>query len=169
MSDIASILAPVGAASGHLLTATEIGKNLKEVFRRPEVDIAAYKQLVLDLLNKLIDAKRAQMQIEEAVMDLQRDLKHRDQFEAELARYTLADTGRGARVLALKPDDPKGEPAHSICPDCAARRKKSILQPDPDNLNYLICFSCKSRFLRVTPEGSGIMSGPVRRPGFDVF
>jgi hypothetical protein len=162
MADIGTIVSLVASGTGSLLSATEIGKNLKEVFRRPEVDLTASKQLVLDLLDELLDAKRAHMQIEEAVMELQRELKDRDQFEAELARYALTDTGRGALVLSLKSDDPKGEPSHSICPGCAGKRKKSILQPAPDNRNFLVCPSCDTRFLRHNPDGSGIMVAPGR-------
>lgn len=169
MSDIAGILSLVGAATSSIVSATEAGKNLKQLFRRPEVDVAASKELVLELLDKLIDAKEAQMQIQDLVLALQGELKQRDQFEAELARYTLSDTGRGAAVYRLKSDDDRGEPAHSICPRCVAKGEKSILQPSLDRHHCLYCPSCKAEFLTMDGEDPTILVAPGRSTRWDAF
>ena len=145
--DIATVIGLTGTAAQTVLTATEIGKNLKQVFRGAEVDVAGGKQLVLELLDKLIDAKAAQVEIHEAVLALQREIEQRDQFETDLSRYVLQDTGRGATVYRLKSDDSSGEPPHSICPACVANRKKAILQPATGRANCLTCPVCNAHFL----------------------
>ncbi|QXH25101.1 hypothetical protein ACTTAK_06645 [Rhodobacter capsulatus] len=159
MTDIATIIGLVSSATSSILGATEAGKNLNEIFRRPEVDVTASKQLVIELLDKLIDAKAAQAEIRDLVLTLQRELQERDQFEAELARYALTKTDRGARIYTLKADDSRGEPLHHICPSCVGQRKKSILQPSVDAYNSLTCPSCKTRFLADTSERGDLTFG----------
>lgn len=168
--DIAALVSLAGTASQTILTATEIGKNLKQAFRAPEIDVAASKQLVLELLDKLIDAKTTQMEIQEAVLTLQRDLQDRDRFEADLARYALEDTGRGAVVYALKQDDGTGDPPHRLCPACVANRKKAILQPATNRQNCLACPVCNARFPADLGHRLHAASAPVRsRRNWDDF
>jgi len=162
MFEIASIVGLVGTATSSIVGATEAGKNLKDIFGRPEVDIAASKQLVLDLLEKLIDAKQAQMEIRDLVMTLQSELKERDQFETDLARYSLTKTDRGATVYRLKEGDPSGEPIHHLCPYCAAKRTKSFLQPAPHRANCLYCTPCKTDFPMSLGDGADFLSAPGR-------
>ncbi len=157
MTDISTLLGYVGTATSSIVGATEAGKNLKQLFGRSEVDVTASKQLVLDLLDKLIDAKSAQMEIQEGVLALQRELQQRDQFEADLVRYELRDTGRGAMVYRLKSDHSGGQPEHSICPACVAKRVKSILQPATGRLNCLQCPICRAEFLADRGQNSDIM------------
>lgn len=164
MPDIATILGAVTSVTGNLLSATEIGKNLKEVFGGPKVDITASKQLVLELVNHMLDAQIAQMQIREALLTLQQDLKERNRFEEDAARYELVQSGRGAAFYALKPNDPLGEPPHNICPNCLAKRVKSFLQPKPAGGNFLTCGPCNQDFaVPDRGESAGIQFGPVRK------
>lgn len=167
---ILPILSAVTAATSTLLSATEIGKNLKEIVSRPEPDVAASKTLIIELLDKLLETKMAQVQIQGLVATLERELKERDQFEAELARYDLSlGRGRDATVYSLKADDNRGEPPHCICPGCASDRKKVILQPCTTMHNCLYCTRCKSEFLINRNEGSGISTSNsgITREGFN--
>ncbi|WP_097071321.1 cysteine-rich KTR domain-containing protein [Rhodobacter maris] len=157
MSDIASIIGLVGTATSSIVGATEATKNLKQIFSRAEVDLTASKQLILELLDKLIEAKHDQMAIEEGVLALQRELQQRDEFQAELARYILTDTGRGAAVYRLKDGDQSGEPPHQICPSCAANAKKSILQPSLTRHNCLYCPACRAEFLANIGDASAMI------------
>ena len=166
MVDIASIIGLVGTATSSVVGATEATKNLKQVFSRAEVDVAASKQLILDLLDQLIEAKHDQVAIEEGVLALQRELQQRDEFQTEFARYILADTGRGAAVYRLKDDDRSGEPPHQICPSCAANAKKSILQPSLERHNCLYCPACRAEFL-ANIGGASAMTVGVARGGRD--
>lgn len=165
MVTISTIVDLVTTATGSIVGATEAGKNLKEIFARPEVDVTASKQLILELLDKLISAKMAQMDIQESVLALQRELKARDDFEANLARYVLENTGRGATIYTLKAEHHGGEKPHSVCPSCVVDRKKSILQPAIGRSNCLYCPICKAEFLADLGHAAGIMVAPASARG----
>ena len=168
MPDFSAILGLISSATSSLLGATQIGQNLKQTFSSPKPDIVETKLLVVELLERLLKAYAAQMEIQQRIVELQAELEQRDAFAKDLARYELMDAGRGTAIYRLKPHDRSGEPAHGICPTCVANRKKSVLQPAPENLNFWGCFICGARFLRDNPQGSGIIVGPTRRSIFDI-
>lgn len=165
MEFIKDIVTLATSASALLRDGTETAKKLRELLKGGKGNSPEAQALALDLFNQIFDAKRDQSALEDRLGQLERELRARDAFEAEATRYTLTDTGRGAAVYALKPEDDTGEPFHRICPDCYRKREKSILQPDPENHRaFIYCPACRSRFM-IVAESSSIITGAPRDRG----
>lgn len=74
--------------------------------------------------------------------DVENKLKEYEQWDSESTRYELKELATGILVYSLKPNDPRGEPTHFLCPNCFHKRQKSIMvKPAVDNLNYR-CHAC---------------------------
>ncbi|MGR3760925.1 hypothetical protein ACUXV3_12465 [Roseobacteraceae bacterium NS-SX3] len=169
MADIGHILSLVSQAGSGLLTATQIADNLKKVFSSEEPDIAASKQAVLELLDKLLDAKRDQIAVESLLSELKKDLDKADRFAQEAARYQLTQTDMGGRVYALKADDTSGEPPHEICASCYDEGKKSILQFSTKQMNTLVCHRCNATALKSDGRESAAYVVSTARTPWDIF
>lgn len=159
IKDIVTLATSAGAL---LRDGTETAQKLRELLKGGKGNSTEAQALALDLFNQILDAKRNQSTLEDRLRQLERELKDRDEFQAQAARYVLTDTGRGAAVYALKPDDTTGEPFHRICPECYRQRQKSILQPDPENHRaFIYCPACRARFM-IVGENSPIITGSGR-------
>ncbi len=147
--------------------ATEVAQNIKSLVSKPDLDVAATKQLVSQLLDRLIQLQAQQVAMQRAVADVAEEQRRLERFQAEAVRYTLKRTDLGAMVYELKDTDTRGEPPHCICAACYEQQVKSILQPV--ERNTLGCQRCGGRFLKGDGRDSGIMIGRVRRPDTDGF
>lgn len=154
-------LAQTGSAA--IANAMSSAEKLKGMIERGKPPPAETHAVALNLFKQLLEATEAQMLLKQKLAALQQELDARDEFAQEAARYRLEDTGAGAAVYALKPDDQSDEPMHCICPRCYAQRQKAILQPATDGRNCWVCFACRAEFARPAPAGSGIRVGPVNR------
>jgi hypothetical protein len=102
-----------------------------------------------------------------ALLGLDEEQRRVDRFQSQANRYALVRTELGSLVYELKPGHADDQPAHCICATCYEQQIKSILQPVAHNT--LSCRQCGGQFFKPDGQGSGIMVGPVRRPGFDGF
>jgi hypothetical protein len=165
LSDIGAIIGMAGTGATALKTGTEFLQGAKELLSRKDPDLLALKQLISDVYDELIIAKKAQMAQQDALMELQNQLKKSDAFQAEKARYTLTKTELGGFVYALKPGDNGGEPAHDLCVSCFQDEVKSVLQPV--DFNTLGCPRCGSKVLK--PDGRSEVRFGRLETGWDVL
>lgn len=160
LSEIATLVGLAGSAATTISTTADLTQKFKDIINGPEPDALKMKELVLDIYDGLINAKRDQMQVEHLLADLQQELQKQDRFTTQAARYELTQTDMGARVYALKKDDPSGDPPHEICATCFEDAIKSILQPV--EFNTLGCSRCGGKFFKSDGQSS-IMSVPSGR------
>lgn len=163
-----SLPAMVGLATsalGLLKGATDIANDIKDLVEKPDIDTGATKQLVSDLLDRLIRLQAEQLALKGTVMDLQEEMRRVDRFEAEAARYALQRTELGALVYELQDSQANGQPPHCICATCYEKRIKSILQPVGHNT--LGCTVCGGTFLR--PDGRSGAAIASLETGWDIL
>jgi hypothetical protein len=106
-------------------------------------DAQAIQAKVLEFQAKLLDANSAAFtaQDERAALlkrvgELETEVAHLKDWEADKKRYQLSNIGNGVVALALKPAMSDGEPTHYLCADCAAKGKKAYLQPHQRGTYY---------------------------------
>lgn len=160
MSVISDALALTNGVTGFVTGATAAVKGIVEMTKKPAPDVSEIKRLAIEVIDQLLEAKAAQMTMQDALMKLQDEQKKRDRFQAEAHRYALTRTDLGAMVYSLKPDEARGEPPHDLCATCFEDQIKSVLQPVKSNT--LGCNRCGGTFLKPDGRDSGIMFAPGR-------
>lgn len=131
---------------------TDIVKRLRELTKRSGdagISAAEINELTLDIQNQLIDAREAQITLLDALRDLKGQMEDVNSHLELQRRYEPYQTGAGSLVLALKAGEEGSEPAHYICPDCAAQGRRSFLQPQGTGI---CCNPCGTFFAVEPPE-----------------
>lgn len=159
LDTMAAILSAGGSLVGLAKGATDTAKDIKTLIDKPDVDTTAAKQMVSDLLDRLIRLQAAQIDMKNALLNLEQEQRRIDRFQAEASRYTLTRTEQGSLVYELDPSKANGQPSHTICANCYENQIKSFLQPSGHNT--LTCGICKGTFYKTDGRGSGIMLGRV--------
>lgn len=163
--DISAITEVIGAAKGAvdtLSSAERLAEKLRKAIRggdaAPAQNSAELAATVLELTGQLVDARTAQSAILHRLHDIEHAAKQEERFERELARYALDTLPGGAVVYTLQEKDKGTDPVHHLCPTCAERRQKMILQPAG---RLLHCHACGADYEAEPPPGP-TSSGPLR-------
>lgn len=162
--DYAGISTLVSQGMISLASANEVGKSLVEAIKGRRVDKLEVSSQVLSLYTHILDAQQAYFALKQAVAEMEKYEIERDRFEQEMARYTLRAVGGGVLIPTLKETDDRGEPPHSICPNCKAERVHSVLQPVGTGLE---CPRCKAFFRTEYDDGPSTYGSPGRRQLFE--
>lgn len=117
------MVAEVFAGLSALKSAFDIAKGLKDID-----DATRRNAAVIELQEKILAAQQAQSTLVKTVGDLEAEVASLKNWEADKARYQLAELAPGIVVLAIKELMRNGEPFHRICANCASNGKKSYLQ-----------------------------------------
>jgi hypothetical protein len=82
------------------------------------------------------------------VSELETEVARLKNWDADKARYQLAEIATGVVALSIKDAMRNGEPFHRICANCAAGGKKSYLQQHIRGSSYdeFRCNECKEEF-----------------------
>jgi cell division protein FtsB len=115
--------AEVFAGLGAIKTAFDMAKGLHSIH-----DVAARDRAVIDLQKEILAAQQAQSELIARVSELEKEVSHLKNWEADKARYELAEIAPGIVAFAVKEGLRNGEPFHRICATCCAAGKKSCLQ-----------------------------------------
>jgi hypothetical protein len=101
---------------------------------------------------KLIDANAAaltsqekQSLLSDRVRELEKRLMEFENWESEIQKYKLHKFPSGTFAFELKPEMQQADPLHYLCEACAAKRQKSIMQPDGFHDGkplFLRCHNC---------------------------
>ncbi|NTT88586.1 hypothetical protein [Tabrizicola fusiformis] len=140
-------------ATGLLTGSTSAIKGVMDLVRKPNPDLSEIKALAAEAIDKLLEAKTAQMAMQDALLKLQDEQKKRDRFQAEAQRYVLTKTDMGGFVYALRPDQARGEQEHYLCTSCFEAEVKSMLQPV--NFNTLGCTRCGEKVFKSDGRDNG--------------
>ncbi len=95
-----------------------------------------------------IRAQDVQAKLSMRVRELEDELRKKDNWDQERARYYLKEVGQAAFAYCLRDeyvsDD---EPRHLICPTCAAEARKTLVHQEAINRfqTILRCFRCSTR------------------------
>ena len=119
-------------------------------------DIINYNELVsavAEVNSKLVEANAAalasqekQSFLTERICELEKKIMEFENWEGEIKKYKLHQFPSGTFAFELQPEMQPGEPLHYLCQTCAAKRQKSIMQPDGFHNGqhfYLRCHTCK--------------------------
>lgn len=115
--------AEITAGVSAIKSAFDIAKGLQGL-----QDAAARDRSLIDLQKELLAAQQAQSDLIDRVRELERELTMLKNWEADKARYQLAEVAPGLVALAIREAQRNGEPFHRICATCCASGKKSYLQ-----------------------------------------
>lgn len=111
---------------------------------------ARIKGEVFDMLGtlneNLFKMQVANFELMDALYQTETALRTAQAKYDEAQRYELVTLPMGGVVLALKKNDPKGEPLHYLCQPCSDEGKKRILQPFGRSTDALECPTCKQVF-----------------------
>lgn len=112
-------------------------------------DGAVRNAAVIELQERILAAQEAQFALIERVRELEEKVASFEGWETEKLRYEMQLTAGGGIVYALKAQADPSEPAHKICANCYANRKKSVLQKVGANiarqqLGILPSFKCQN-------------------------
>ena len=103
------MVAEVFAGLGAIKTAFDIAKGLKEID-----DATRRNTAVIELQEKSPIAQEAQSTLVSRVGELENEVDRLKAWEADKARYELAEIGSGVVALAIKEAMRNGEPPHYI-------------------------------------------------------
>lgn len=128
----------VFAGVGAFKAMFDAAKALKDIN-----DAAIRNAAVVELQEQILAAQQQQATLAERVRTLEAEVAKFEDWEAQKNRYEMQRFEPGVFLYALKQDMAAGEPAHCICPNCYAQRKKSVLHSR--GLNHGIeIFDCKA-------------------------
>lgn len=102
-------------------------------------------QASIDLQRQLFEAQQAYQTLAEEKRAAEAEVVRLRDWAAERERYELKEHGhRKVLAYALKENEQDSGPAHSLCPNCFAGTKKSILQPERriGGAEVLNCHAC---------------------------
>mgnify|MGYP000542482157 CR=1 FL=1 len=107
----------------------------------PRQDVEA---LVTSLMTQLQDARLANIDLKEQLVELKEQALKAQRTQDEFGRYELWKTSRDNFVYRLKANEAApNEELHYICPKCLEDGTKSILQ---GSQFYKDCPTCKTKF-----------------------
>lgn len=105
------------------ITKAMINLRDEEAFRAKSIEL---RGIVLDTLDKAIEAREAQSVQLDRVKALEAEVADLKAWDAEKQRYELKPIGgQGAVAFVLKPEARGIETPHWLCPNCFAQGKKS--------------------------------------------
>jgi hypothetical protein len=148
------------AALTGVFTGLNYARNLLQGLLKAKVALETHEQID-EALEKLGQAQATMFemrdelfQLQQANEDLRRQLKARDDWNAEFAEYRRATAPGGASVFEYT-----GTPPHYACPVCINERKIQPLQ-DCRSGGLYACPSCKATY-PVKVVNYGAPSGPI--------
>lgn len=146
------ITAGIAAAS----TALKTVKALSQLDR--SLSQAELKAQMVTLHSDLADVRIALTEAKETIAELRSEVGALEDWRDEKRLYVLTDVGNGVVAYSYDGAD-QSVPAHSLCPSCWNRGKKSILQPQrraTGRTDHLLCNECGNDLV-VT----GVVTHPV--------
>lgn len=132
-------------------SALKVIEQFKTLIRKPQNDgeekglpKPEVEQLVTSLMTQLQDARLANIELKEQLVELREHALKAKRTQDEFDRYELWKTAQENFVLRLRSEKATpGEELHYICPKCKEEGVKSILQ---GNQFYKKCPTCTTTF-----------------------
>jgi hypothetical protein len=155
LQNIGDIVGTIDSAAGTSNRLISLTASLKELLKKTEAGTDAdIKSLLADIANEIADTKIMNAALKEQVSALERRLKEIEAFDEDLTHYALVATPGGAVVYERQNPQADGLPPHFICPNCAAERRKLILQMQ-HGYTKARCSRCSTNFSVTKRAGMG--------------
>lgn len=134
-------LALTGAAGEAVKSVSSAVEAVRAKVRQKGSEVPADLQdLIVELSEKVADAKMANVELSVALSEIRMQLLKEDEFTRERAHYRLIQTVKGYNVWELKIDCANGEAIRYACPNCMNDHRISFI----DGVGYYrVCQSCK--------------------------
>ncbi len=146
MPDIALIQ---GAITG-LKTAGDIAKSFLELKSISDIQgkVIELQSAILSAQSSALAAQGEQSLMVQRIRDLEEEVADAKAWKETEQRYQLDEIGKGFFAFSLKEESKGAEPFHKICANCYQKRKKSILQMQPQTAlgDRYYCHECKFEF-----------------------
>jgi hypothetical protein len=124
---VAEIAAAITSSKAALdIAKAMVGLRDAEAMRTKTIELQG---LILEFLNKAIEAREAQSAQLNTISALEAEISHLKAWDAEKQQYELIPVGRGGVAFMLKPEARGGKAPHWLCPTCFEAGKKSFFQP----------------------------------------
>jgi hypothetical protein len=159
------MIAEISAAFASVRAIQDIAKVLLAVRDGAKIEAA-----VSEINTRLLHAQGSIFAVNEkqqVLLDENRGLRDETaalkNWDQEKSRYELRAIQDGPLVYCLKAD--QDEPPHSLCPNCFAQARKSILQSDKllhNMAERLVCYDCD---FNVYVRGSRVKDHPPHKAG----
>lgn len=111
--------------------ALDIGKKAKELLRgsgaQPTAKEAELRQLILDLQDKMLDARQQTIELRLQLLTLVEERQRETSFETERGRYRLVELSRNSRAYVKEPDVPGAAIGPEYCAACFEQRRKLVM------------------------------------------
>jgi hypothetical protein len=142
---VAEIAAAITSSKAALdIAKAMVGLRDAETMRTKTIELQG---LILEFLNKAIEAREAQSSQLNTISALETEISHLKAWDAEKQNYELIPVGRGGVAFMLKPEARGGKSPHWLCPTCFGAGKKSFFQPaiaGGQFAAHVECKTCKS-------------------------
>lgn len=147
IQEAVSLAGDAGSSVGNIAKALDAVTGL---FGRPEgAADPDVKLAIANLKLEVANARETNALLVTALREVSEELAKAQARQTDFDRYELVQTTFGHFVLALKEDADGGEPMHYICPTCAEKGEKSVLQGGG---KVLECYPC-GKYFRTDEEG----------------
>jgi len=135
----------VGSALGAAKTAFDLTKAFVDVR-----DAAKVQAVKFELLGLLLQAQETEAALVAEKRELEQRLRDMEHWEAERARYQLAEVGRGTYAYLLKAEAQGSDPQHMACANCFQQGRISPLQRHPSSVDGRPAFDCNACKARIS-------------------
>ncbi|AGH57996.1 hypothetical protein RHVG_00031 [Rhodovulum phage RS1] len=151
-ASIATILGLAKSGIDTLGSATDLLKKIKQEDRSDR----EHRAQIVELLEQLLDAKEAQIEVRQKLLELQEEIKASEDFSQIRSNYLPRQTEQKGWVLSLRGNLTDSGLYSDICPTCADIRHQIVpLQPDGLDLK---CPECGAE-IGDKPMSMGSLSG----------
>ncbi len=159
------MIAEISAAFTSIRAIQDIAKGLIAVRDGAKIEAAVSEinTRLLDAQGSLFAANEKQQVLHDQNRALRDEIDRLRSWEQEKSRYELHAIKDGTLVYSLKAD--QDEPPHSLCPNCFAQARKSILQLDKLHHHLaqrLVCYDCD---FNVYVNGFRVKDHPPHKTG----
>lgn len=130
-----------------LKSASDIAKAMMDLrdFTAVQAKSAELLREINTAYERAFAANAAQAELLERIHRLEEEKRQAEHWAREKQRYRLVDVYKGRLAYLVKEEARGEEPVHYICPDCAEKAQKSIMQGDHGAFGEvkITCPTCK--------------------------
>lgn len=147
MLEIATITSVLGLVGNGIKTIDSAKALFDSIARKAEDgDVQALKLQFAELVNQLLEAKTAQLEAQNALLDMRSKIERENEFQQKLNLYEPKALPHGGQILVLKMDARTSGAFPRICPHCLATTNTFAPLQGRYNSYELKCNSCGGEY-----------------------
>lgn len=142
ISEVSAALSSLKAAKDIIQALSSIKTETAMIEVRIEL-----QSLIIDAQQGLLTAQESQSAATKRIAELEREVRHLQDWSIERERYQLVNAWKGSVAYMPKPGMEAGQPAHWLCANCFDEGRKSFMQYKGSVSESLYgCATCKNEF-----------------------